>query len=131
QLDVEAIEPRLRLEGEPQPAAQNLVAQLEAAIPLLAEQRIPEDHVRPLLDVAQPLDLVGDVRDRSHAVAGQDPVGAIRAELGTSAARQQWEPAADGTRRPSDPEFPAAILADEIPTRERQGIEIGNLLARD
>ena len=41
---------------------------------------------------------VGDVRDRSDTVAGQDPVGAVRAELRTAAAGEQRKTAADWPR---------------------------------
>ena len=61
QLDVEPIEPRFGFERQRQAARLDLVAQLEAAVALLAEQRIAEDDVRPRVLIAQPLELVGDV----------------------------------------------------------------------
>ena len=50
-------------------------------------------------------DLVDDVRDRPRAVAGQDPVRAVSAELGAAAAREQRIAAADRPRRPLDAEL--------------------------
>src|SRR6185503_15439477 len=109
----------------------NLVAQLEAAIALLAEERIAEDHVRLRILIAEPLHLVRDVGDRACAIAREDSVRAVRAELGAAAAREQRIPAADRPRRPPDPERLAAILGDEIPPRKRQRVEIVDLLAHD
>ncbi len=85
-----------------QPARLDLVAQLEHALALLGEQRIAEDDVRPPILVAQPLHLVDDVRDRARAIAGEDPVRAIGAELRAAAAGEQRIAAADRTRRPLD-----------------------------
>ena len=79
QVDVEPIQARLRLEGEREPAPVDLVAQIDDPVALLGEQRIAEDHVRPRHPIAQPLDLVDDVLDRARAVAGEDPVGTVRA----------------------------------------------------
>src|SRR5262249_58938028 len=119
------------LERDRQAAALDLVAQLDDAIALLAEQRIAEDDVRPRHVIAQPLDFIDDVLDRPRAITREDPVRAVRAELGTAAAREQRITAADRTRRPLDPEAVAAILGDEIPARERQRIEVVDLLADD
>src|SRR5205823_14111622 len=117
-LDDAPIEPRLGFEGEREPAPLNFVAQLEDALALLGEQRVAEDHIRVRHLIAQPLDLVDDVLDRAGAVAGQNPMRAVGAELRTAAAREQRIAAADRARRPLDPELAAAILGDEVPARE-------------
>jgi hypothetical protein len=57
-------------------------------------------------------------------------VRAIRAELRAAAAGEQRIAAANRTREQFDPEL-AAILGDQIPPRERQRIEIVDLLADD
>ena len=119
QPDVETVQPRFRFERELQAAVLDLIAELDAPVALLAEQRVAEDHVRLPHLIAQPLDLVDDVLDRARAVAGEDPVLTVGAELGTAPARQQREPAADRPRRPPDADPPAAILGDQIPPRKR------------
>ena len=131
QLDVEPIETRLRLERERQPARRDLIAQLDAAIALLGEQRIAEDDVRMAHAIRQPLDFIDDVRDRSRAVPRQDAVRAVRTEFRAAAAGEQRVSAADRARRPLDAEPAAAILRDQIPARERQRIEIVDLFAHD
>src|SRR4029077_17082421 len=95
QLDVESIEPRLGFEPDREIPGLDFVAQLQAPFALFAEQRIPEDDVGPPDGVAQPLDLVDDVGDRSSAIPREDPGRAVRAELGTASTREQRIPAAD------------------------------------
>ena len=56
---------------------------------------------------------------------------AVGAELRAAAAGEQRVAAAHRARRPFDAELPLAILRDEIPARERQGIEVVDLLADD
>src|ERR1019366_275473 len=128
QIDVEPVEPRLRLERQVEPARLNLVAERDDAVALFGEERIAEDDVRPLDLVAEAFHLVHDVRDRPRAVAGQNPVRAVGAELRTSAAREQREAAADGAREELEA-HPRAIFGHQIPAWERQPIEIVDLLA--
>src|SRR6185312_995151 len=127
QVDVEAVEARFGLERELQAAALDLVAELDAAIALFAEEGIAEDDVRLAHGVAQPLDLVHDVPDRSRAITRENPVRAVGAELGTPAAGEQRVAAADRTRRPLDAEAAPAVLGDEVPARERQRVEVVDL----
>src|SRR5215475_5571915 len=100
QLDVEPVEPRYGFERELQPPAFDLIAELDAPVALLAEQRIAEDDVGLPHLIAQPFDLVDDVLDRSCAIAGEDPVRTVGAELRAAPARQQRKSAADRPRRP-------------------------------
>ena len=129
QLDVEPVEPRFGFEREVEPARLDLVAELDAAIALFAEQRIAEDHVGTPHLVAQPLDLVDDVGDRPGAIAGEDAMRAVGAELRTSAAGEERKAAADRPRRPLNAEPARAALGDEIPPGKRQRIEVLNFLA--
>src|SRR5207248_5998304 len=46
QIEIEPIEPRFRLERQPEAASLNFIAQRDAPIALLAEQRIAEDDIR-------------------------------------------------------------------------------------
>src|SRR5581483_2812328 len=112
-----------------QVARLDLVAQLETALALLGEERVAEDDVRPPNLVAQPLDLVDDVGNRAGAVAGENAVRAIRAELGAAAAREQRVAAADRPRGPLDPELLPAMLADQIPAGKWERVEVVDLLA--
>ena len=130
QIDVEPVEPRLGFERQVEPARLDLVAERDDAVALFGEERIAEDDVRPLDLIAQPLHLVHDVRDRPRAVAGQNPVRAVGAELRAAAAREQRVAAADGAREELEA-HPRAIFGDQIPARERQRIEIVDLLADD
>src|SRR5580765_2501232 len=120
QFDIEPVEPSFGFEREVEPARFDLVAQLDAAVPLLAEQRIAEDHVRTPHLIAQALDLVDDVGDRPGPIASEDAVRAVGAELRTSAAGEQRKAAADWSRRPLNAEPALAALGDEIPSGERQ-----------
>src|SRR5439155_12032569 len=97
ELQVEPDEPRLRLERQRETARRNLVAERQTPVALLGEERIAEDHVRAPILAAQLLELVGDVRNRPRAIAGENPVRAVGAELRTAAARQEWIAA---TQRP-------------------------------
>ncbi len=126
---VEPIEPRFRLEGQRQPTRSNRVAQVQAAVALLAEQRIAEDHVRPRVPIAQPFELVDDVADRPRAITGDDAVRAVGAELGAAAACEQRVATAHWPGRPLEPEVRLAA-AHEIPARERQRVEVGDRVAR-
>ena len=93
-----AVEPGESLSGWITASRPDLIAELQAALALLGEQRIAEDDVRPPELIAQPLELVDDVGDRPGTVTGQDPVRAIRAEFRAPPARQQREAAADRPR---------------------------------
>ncbi len=127
---LETIQPRLRLEGEDEPARRDFITQLEAAVPLLAEQRVAEDDVRPRMLIAQPLQFIRDVRDRPRPVACENPVRTVRAELGAATAGEQRIPAADRPREPFGA-HPSAVLGDQIPARKRQRVQIVDLLADD
>ena len=105
------------------------LAERDDAVALFGEQRIAENHVRAAHQIAQPLHLVDDVRDRPRAVAGQNPVRAIRAELRAPAAREQRKAAAHRPRRKSDARLEPAILGDQIPARKRQRVQIVDLFA--
>ena len=57
---------------------------------------------------------------------GENPVRAIGAELRAAAAGQQRNAAAERTRRERQPP-PSRSIGSEIPARERQRVEVGNL----
>ena len=71
------------------------------------------------------------LRDRSRAVARQNPVRAVGAELGAAAAGEQRKPAADRPRRPLDAALAPQSSVTQIPARKRQRVEIVDLLAGD
>jgi len=130
QLRIEPIEPRLALEPEIEAAPLDGVGDGHGPLTVLGEQRIPEDHIRTRVALAQVRELVGDVLHRAGAIAGQDAVRAIGAELGTSAARQHREAAAG--RPPGARDIEAEPpLAQQIPAWKRQGIQVRKRRARD
>src|SRR5207302_504674 len=102
------------------------IAQIEYTLALFGEKRVAENHVRPIVPIAELRELVDDVANRSDAVAGENPVRAVGAKFRTAAAREQRQSAADGTRRPLDAVPPIAIAGDQIPARKRQRIEIAD-----
>src|SRR5204862_3590446 len=63
-------------------------------------------------------------------VAGEDPVRAVRAELGAPAAGEQGEPAARRAARVGHAEA-APRARDEVPAGERQRVEVLDLRAWD
>ena len=104
----------------------DLVAQLDAAVALLAEKRVAEDDVRLADRVAQPLDLVDDVLDRARPIARENPVRAVGAELGAAARGEHGQRAAVGATRERNAQSPPR-RHKRFPVGERQRIEIVDL----
>ena len=65
---VESIEPRLALEAQIEMPRPDLVAERQAALTIVGEQRIAEDDVGPALQRGQVFELVDDVRRRPAAM---------------------------------------------------------------
>src|SRR5262249_50787587 len=112
----------------------------QAALAIFAEQRIAEDHVRPRVEIAQFAELVGNVLHRAHAMAGEDPMWAVRAELRAAAAGEHRDAAADWPHRDAAGERRCARRRAQTPPWKGPRAEIveprarndaGQLLARE
>ena len=86
-------------------------------VAILSEQRIAEDDVRVRVLLTQVFQLADDARDGSLAVAGQDSMWAIGAELRTTATRQDRKSGADWP----DDDRPETCLNGFWPTRSQRG----------
>ena len=130
QRGIQTVESRFALEPDLQAAALEAVGEREAAVPILTEERVTEDHVRPRIAGRECLDLVEDPNDGSRAVPRQNPVRAVGAELRTAAAGQQRESTTCRPARIGNVETPAG-LRNQIPSREGQAVEVVDLRAVD
>jgi len=118
QVIIEAIEAGFAVESEAKATGEHLVAQAEAAIPILGKKRVAKHNMGARIEIAKLLELAGDVANGTGAEAGENPMGAIGAKLGTTAAGQ------DGETALSHGLITSGRLIEKVPSGKRQRIEV-------
>ena len=122
QLLVQIVHARFAFKRELESARANAGGDAKTAIAIEREKRIANDNVDAFMSAAQFSELVEHVLVRASAKTGGNPVRAVRAVLGTTAAGQH-------RHRSRETEATAVHVAeaftfDQVPTWKRERVEI-------
>ncbi len=130
QLIVQSIETGLALERVRQVPRQHSGGELQDAVALVGEQRIPKHDVNGAPGVGEQRQLVEDIADATGSVRRLDPMRTVRAELGATPAGQEWQRAPARPAGKGDADGPAS-RGQHIPMGKRECVEICDLRAFD